>query len=141
MNTSKTLSKLALPLLFLFIIVSVAQGLTLNSVGPAWSSIIGTSGAPDCLTTPTVGPEVQVRFGDDDFAAPCPGDPNVQSGLGFEGGSLSIFNSAEPFVLGELTHYNNPEVLAEVSRNLGEPMVGISVSSLAKEDMLGERGW
>src|SRR5690606_3318424 len=31
-----------------------------------------------------------------------------QSGVGFEGGTTSTFASGEPFVLGELTHYNNP---------------------------------
>jgi uncharacterized repeat protein (TIGR01451 family) len=108
MMKSKTLSKLALPLLFLFLIVGVVQALTLTSITPAWSNITGTSGAPDCLTTPTVGAEVQIRFGDDDFSAPCPGSPNVQSGLGFEGGAGATFNSGQPFVLGELTHYNNP---------------------------------
>jgi pyridoxal biosynthesis lyase PdxS len=31
--------------------------------------------------------------------------------------------------------------LAENSRNLGEPMVGINVSSLAEKDLLATRGW
>ena len=108
MKNSKRLSKLALPLLFLFLIVSVVEGLTLTNVTPAWSGIAGGSGAPDCLNTPTVGAEVQIRFGDDDLSAPCPGSPNVQSGVGFEGGTTSVFTSGQPFVLGELTHYNNP---------------------------------
>jgi pyridoxal 5'-phosphate synthase pdxS subunit len=39
------------------------------------------------------------------------------------------------------THYNNPEILAKVSENLGEPMVGINVSSLAQNEQLAVRGW
>ncbi|MEJ2754150.1 MAG: pyridoxal 5'-phosphate synthase lyase subunit PdxS, partial [Chloroflexota bacterium] len=39
------------------------------------------------------------------------------------------------------THYNNPEILAKVSENLGEPMVGISASTLGPEDQLATRGW
>ncbi|MCP4426097.1 MAG: pyridoxal 5'-phosphate synthase lyase subunit PdxS, partial [Chloroflexi bacterium] len=38
-------------------------------------------------------------------------------------------------------HYNNPQILAEVSENLGEPMVGINVSSLPEEEQLATRGW
>jgi pyridoxal 5'-phosphate synthase pdxS subunit len=40
-----------------------------------------------------------------------------------------------------VTHYNDPDVLAEVSRNLGEAMVGINVSSLPEEELLATRGW
>lgn len=39
------------------------------------------------------------------------------------------------------THFDDPKVLAEVSRGLGQPMVGISASSLADEDRLEIRGW
>jgi pyridoxal 5'-phosphate synthase pdxS subunit len=57
-----------------------------------------------------------------------------------------IFKSGNPTKRGKaiveaVTHYNNPEILAEVSKNLGEPMVGINVSSLAQEELLAERGW
>jgi pyridoxal 5'-phosphate synthase pdxS subunit len=57
-----------------------------------------------------------------------------------------IFKSSNPAkrakaIVEAVTHYNNPEILAEVSKNLGEPMVGINVSSLPKEEMLAGRGW
>jgi len=39
------------------------------------------------------------------------------------------------------THFNNPEILAKVSENLGEPMVGINVSSLPESEQLATRGW
>ncbi len=39
------------------------------------------------------------------------------------------------------THYKNPDILAEVSRNLGEAMVGIQISSMTDEEKLANRGW
>jgi pyridoxal 5'-phosphate synthase pdxS subunit len=40
-----------------------------------------------------------------------------------------------------VTHYQDPDVLAEVSRNLGEAMVGINVDVLPEEELLATRGW
>ena len=40
-----------------------------------------------------------------------------------------------------VTHYNNPDILAEVSRNLGEAMVGINIDTLPEEELLAGRGW
>ena len=39
------------------------------------------------------------------------------------------------------THYADPEVLARVSRGLGEAMVGISTASLEPSQLLETRGW
>lgn len=39
------------------------------------------------------------------------------------------------------THYNNSEILAKVSRNLGEAMVGINLDTLADEERMAVRGW
>ena len=36
---------------------------------------------------------------------------------------------------------NEPEIIAEVSKGLGEPMVGISVSSLGEGQLMAGRGW
>jgi pyridoxal 5'-phosphate synthase pdxS subunit len=40
-----------------------------------------------------------------------------------------------------VTHYNDPDILAKVSRNLGEAMVGINVSGMAAGDKIAQRGW
>lgn len=40
-----------------------------------------------------------------------------------------------------VTHYNNPDILAEVSRNLGEAMVGINIDTLPESELLAARGW
>jgi len=57
-----------------------------------------------------------------------------------------IFKSGDPAkrakaIVEATTHYNNPDVLARVSRGLGEAMVGISVASLAEPQKLAVRGW
>jgi pyridoxal 5'-phosphate synthase pdxS subunit len=40
-----------------------------------------------------------------------------------------------------VTHYNDPKMLAEVSRGLGEAMVGINLDTLMEEERLAKRGW
>ncbi|RMF05887.1 MAG: pyridoxal 5'-phosphate synthase lyase subunit PdxS [Chloroflexi bacterium] len=77
-----------------------------------------------------------------------PADAALMMQLGVDGVFVGsgIFKSGNPAqrakaIVEAVTHYNNPEILAEVSKNLGEPMVGINVSSLPREEMLAERGW
>jgi len=38
-------------------------------------------------------------------------------------------------------HYNEPEIIAEVSRNLGEAMVGIQISQIPEPELMARRGW
>lgn len=57
-----------------------------------------------------------------------------------------IFKSGDPAkrakaMVEAVLFYNEPKKLAEISRNLGEPMVGISVHSLGQEELLAGRGW
>ncbi|RTG94242.1 pyridoxal 5'-phosphate synthase lyase subunit PdxS, partial [Thermus scotoductus] len=57
-----------------------------------------------------------------------------------------IFKSGDPkkrarAIVRAVTHYNDPEVLAEVSEDLGEPMVGINLDQLKEEERLAKRGW
>ncbi len=40
-----------------------------------------------------------------------------------------------------VTHYNDPQILADVSRNLGEAMVGINLDTLREDELLATRGW
>jgi len=39
------------------------------------------------------------------------------------------------------THYQDAAIIAEVSRNIGEPMVGINISTLPDEERMAKRGW
>ncbi len=57
-----------------------------------------------------------------------------------------IFKSGNPAkrakaMVEAVLFYKEPKRLAEISKNLGEPMVGISVSSLAESELLAVRGW
>jgi len=77
-----------------------------------------------------------------------PADAALMMQLGCDGifvGS-GIFKSGDPAkrakaIVAATTHYNDPQVLAEVSKDLGEPMVGINTSTLAAVDRMQERGW
>jgi pyridoxal 5'-phosphate synthase pdxS subunit len=77
-----------------------------------------------------------------------PADAAMMMHLGAEGifvGS-GIFKSGDPArraaaIVKATTFYDDPDVLAKVSRGLGEPMVGINLDTLAPADRYAERGW
>jgi len=77
-----------------------------------------------------------------------PADAALMMQIGVDGlfvGS-GIFKSGNPAeravaIVKAATHYNNPEILAEISEGLGEAMVGINVSSLPESERLEKRGW
>ena len=57
-----------------------------------------------------------------------------------------IFKSGDPAkraraIVRAVTHYNDPAVLAEVSTDLGEAMVGINCHTLLPEHKFAVRGW
>ena len=57
-----------------------------------------------------------------------------------------VFKSQDPAlrakaIVKAVTHYQDPKVLVEVSRGLGEPMPGIDVAGLDEKEMLSTRGW
>jgi pyridoxal 5'-phosphate synthase pdxS subunit len=77
-----------------------------------------------------------------------PADAALMMQLGVDGVFVGsgIFKSGNPAIRAKAiveatTHYNDWKVVAEVSKNLGEPMVGINVTSLPKEELLAGRGW
>jgi len=77
-----------------------------------------------------------------------PADAALMMQLGVDGVFVGsgIFKSGDPArraraIVEATTHYNEPEILAEVSKGLGEPMVGISVSSLSGDKLMAGRGW
>ena len=77
-----------------------------------------------------------------------PADAALMMRLGAEGifvGS-GIFKSGNPLerakaIVRATTHFQDSAIVAEVSRNLGEPMVGINVSALPEEEQMARRGW
>ncbi len=77
-----------------------------------------------------------------------PADAALMMLLGSEGVFVGsgIFKSGDPFkrakaIVQAVTHYNNPKLLAEISKDLGEPMVGIDISQLPQDQLLSQRGW
>ncbi len=77
-----------------------------------------------------------------------PADAALMMQLGMDGVFVGsgIFKSGDPVkraraIVQAVTHYDNPEILAEVSRGLGEPMVGIHVSDIPESGRLAVRGW
>jgi pyridoxal 5'-phosphate synthase pdxS subunit len=57
-----------------------------------------------------------------------------------------IFKSSDPVlraqaIVESVLYYDQPKKLAEISKGLGEPMLGISVASLQEKDLLAQRGW
>lgn len=77
-----------------------------------------------------------------------PADAAMMMQLGADGVFVGsgIFKSGNPAarasaVVEATTNYDNPEVLAKVSRGLGEAMVGINVDEIPQPHRLAERGW
>ncbi|GAB4147887.1 MAG: pyridoxal 5'-phosphate synthase lyase subunit PdxS [Candidatus Promineifilaceae bacterium] len=98
------------------------------------------------LETKALGRLPVVNFAAGGIATPA--DAALMMQLGVDGVFVGsgIFKSGDPArrakaIVEATTHYNNPEILAKVSENLGEPMVGISVSSLPASEQLATRGW
>ena len=98
------------------------------------------------LETKKLGRLPVVNFAAGGLATPA--DAALMMQLGVDGVFVGsgIFKSGDPAprakaIVEATTHYNNPEILARVSENLGEPMVGISASSLPEEERLAVRGW
>ena len=77
-----------------------------------------------------------------------PADAALMRQLGAEAVFVGsgIFKSGDPkrrarAMVDACTHFDNPEMLAEISNDIGEPMVGINLSTLPKEELLANRGW
>jgi pyridoxal 5'-phosphate synthase pdxS subunit len=77
-----------------------------------------------------------------------PADAALMMQLGVDGVFVGsgIFKSGNPeqratAIVEETTHYNDPDIIAKVSRGLGEAMVGIEIPTIPKDQLLAERGW
>jgi len=77
-----------------------------------------------------------------------PADAAIMMQLGSDGVFVGsgIFKSENPKIRAKaiveaVAHYKEPEVIADISKNLGEAMHGIEIQTLTKEQLLQERGW
>ncbi len=77
-----------------------------------------------------------------------PADAAMMMQLGMDGVFVGsgIFKSGDPptrakAIVEAVTHFSNPEILAEISKGLGEAMVGIGVTEIPESERLALRGW
>ena len=77
-----------------------------------------------------------------------PADAALMMQLGVDGVFVGsgIFKSGDPAkrvaaIVKAVTHYQDASILAEVSKNLGEPMVGRNVSQMPETEKIAGRGW
>ena len=77
-----------------------------------------------------------------------PADAALMMQLGVDGVFVGsgIFKSEDPApraraIVEATTHFQDPDVLAKVSRGLGEPMPGLDIKELGEEGLLQTRGW
>ena len=77
-----------------------------------------------------------------------PADAAIMMQLGSDGVFVGsgIFKSDNPekrakAIVEAVAHYDEPDVIAEVSKDLGDAMVGIEIENIPKEQLLQERGW
>ena len=77
-----------------------------------------------------------------------PADAALMMQLGADGVFVGsgIFKSEDPAkmanaIVQAVTHYQDPKIIAEVSRGLGEPMRGLELSEIPQEELLAKRGW
>jgi pyridoxal 5'-phosphate synthase pdxS subunit len=77
-----------------------------------------------------------------------PADAALAMQLGAEGVFVGsgIFKSEDPArraraIVQATTHFNDPKILAEVSKGLGSPMRGIELSTIPEGERLAVRGW
>lgn len=77
-----------------------------------------------------------------------PADAALMMRLGAEGVFVGsgIFKSGDPLarakaIVRATTHFEDARIIAEVSRNLGEPMVGLNIDTLPEQALMARRGW
>lgn len=77
-----------------------------------------------------------------------PADAALMMQLGVDGVFVGsgIFKAGNPeqrakAIVEATTYYEDPDIVAKVSRNLGEAMVGINIDTLSEEEKLAHRGW
>ena len=98
------------------------------------------------LETRELGRLPVVNFAAGGIATPA--DAALMMQLGVDGVFVGsgIFLSGNPAKRAEAivkatTHYNDPYILAEVSRDLGEAMIGRQISAIPESELIADRGW
>lgn len=99
-----------------------------------------------CMEVRAQGKLPVVNFAAGGIATPA--DAALMMQLGVDGVFVGsgIFKSGDPAkraaaIVKATTHYQDAKILAEVSKNLGEAMVGRQISSIPDQDLIADRGW
>ena len=97
------------------------------------------------METRSLGRLPVVNFAAGGIATPA--DAALMMWLGADGNFVGsgIYKSSDPArrakaIVEATTHYNDPMIIAEVSKELGEPMTGIGIRSLQEAELLAPRG-
>ena len=98
------------------------------------------------LETRQLGHLPVVNFAAGGIATPADAALMMQLGLDGVFVGSGIFKSGDPAkraaaIVKAVTHFNDPHILAEISRNLGEPMVGRQISAIPEAELIAGRGW
>ena len=105
-------------------------------------------GAPYALVMETreLGCLPVVNFAAGGIATPA--DAALMMQLGVDGVFVGsgIFKSGDPAkraaaIVKAVTHYKDAKILGEISRNLGEAMVGRQISAIPENELIADRGW
>lgn len=98
------------------------------------------------LETKKLGRVPVVNFAAGGIATPA--DAALMMQLGVDGVFVGsgIFKSGDPAkradaIVKAVTHFQEPKILAEISRNLGEPMVGRQIGAIPENELIADRGW
>ncbi len=113
-----------------------------------WMHVAKELGAPYELLVETakLGRLPVVNFAAGGIATPA--DAALMMQLGVDGVFVGsgIFKSGDPAkrakaIVEATTHYNDPDIIAKVSRGLGEPMSGLAARTIPEKEQLAVRGW
>jgi len=113
-----------------------------------WMAAAKEMGAPYELVVETaqLGRLPVVNFAAGGIATPADAAMMMQLGLDGVFVGSGIFKSADPprrarAIVEAVTHYNDPAIIAEVSKGLGGAMRGLEISEIPEAELLAQRGW
>lgn len=113
-----------------------------------WMKAAKELGAPYALVVETaqLGRLPVVNFAAGGIATPADAAMMMQLGLDGVFVGSGIFKSADPpqrgrAIVEAVTHYNDPAILAKISKGLGEAMPGLEISEIPEAELLAQRGW
>lgn len=113
-----------------------------------WMAAAKEMGAPYELVVETaqLGRLPVVNFAAGGLATPADAAMMMQLGLDGVFVGSGIFKSSDPphrakAIVEAVTHYNEPGIIAEISKGLGEAMPGLEISEIPDAELLAQRGW